>query len=161
MRSMISRRGKLSGSSLSSPQVCAWVYPLQPQAFSSHHDQPMHPTSDVTSSQKLLEVSRGSTLISSSFLSHARPDLVMEESIIPLSPSQPPCKTVSSRSSASHQLDYDRPFLVTPIPAGQCPGVGGAGPGPGPEAEAGRLNDASQTCLLFPPMTKFWWSFNC
>ena len=45
----------------------------------------------LTSLQKLLVVSPCSPLISSSFLSQARPDLVMEESIIPLSRSPPPC----------------------------------------------------------------------
>jgi len=49
------------------------------------------PPAMLTSLQKLLVVSPCSPLISSSFLSQARPDLVMEESIIPLSRSPPPC----------------------------------------------------------------------
>ena len=64
------------------------------------------PPAMLTSLQKLLVVSPCSPLISSSFLSQARPDLVMEESIIPLSRSPPPCQTGSSPSPASHKLDF-------------------------------------------------------
>ena len=64
------------------------------------------PPAMLTSLQKLLVVSPCSPLISSSFLSQARPDLVMEESIIPLSRFPPPCQTGSSPSPASHKLDF-------------------------------------------------------
>jgi len=97
LRTMTCMRGEWSGSILCSLPV----RPPPPTMINQ-----CTPPAMLTSLQKLLVVSPCSPLISSSFLSQARPDLVMEESIIPLSRSPPPCQTGSSPSPASHKLDF-------------------------------------------------------
>ena len=95
-----SRRSQCSGSTLCSPSLCKSVsHPnLRPSPPSSHHDQPLHPT---TNAKKIASSISMLSPVQFQLPLHARPDLVMEESIIPLSPSPPPCQTDSSSSLKS------------------------------------------------------------